>query len=664
MNFFDGNGTSPRSANEINTLKKQVKALTEQTDALSVSLADLESTVTENKGASEQRDAALGESISVNTNDIESLEENLENYKTSQAEVTEAQVIRASEYVEAPLIRSPQLDDVSAHLENIDIEQHTQNLNIETNRLNILNADEELENTNSRLAILEEKMENEGSIPLGSADVLQAKDTLIIGETIPCSMEKIKQLLIKEYNFTDLGDNIYTDGTYIVFLKATERDLIFGRIDNISSVAQDIYVNLSGTPLYDLYCGTQIENGVYSYQDYGEEISQALIGKDTGITKYNFADDLYIYDSIHSILPSNDDVIIHTFDVTTETWKHWTYGEILALTEEEQAELEVIFNNYISITTDEFNFDSDIMSLGSFVTSENEEIDISETEGLFKATMSKKSTWGDSAVFKAYCNEYLNFFESYENVSDLPSPSFNTYAFVGDDLYIWNGSSWASIVGIYGAEGEGFYLITPIHNFSTPAIPLSRIGLVTYDGEVDGNANFNGEVNIKETLKVEGATTLKGVTTKDITMNGNLTVGSDKKIIQTPIHTYIQKTVTFLSDTDYGTFRLDKYKWNDFVMLKFSIISSTGINDTSGETDYNQSFLTEQETEEMFGDISNHFSTVFENPNMKVFIFSDTRYNLDNTSYKYTRIKMIPISNTIIGNVRNVFTEYIMFIGD
>lgn len=105
MNFFDGNGTSIRSGNEINTLKKQLKALQEQADALSVSLTDLEGTVEENKGASEQRDNSLGENISINTNDINSLEENLENYKTSQAEITEAQVIRATEYIESPLHR-------------------------------------------------------------------------------------------------------------------------------------------------------------------------------------------------------------------------------------------------------------------------------------------------------------------------------------------------------------------------------------------------------------------------------------------------------------------------------------------------------------------------------------------------------------------------------
>lgn len=105
MNFFDGNGTSIRSGNEINTLKKQLKALQEQTDALSVAISDLEDTVTENKGESEQRDLALGENISINTNDINSLEENLENYKTSQAVLTEAQVIRATEYIESPLHR-------------------------------------------------------------------------------------------------------------------------------------------------------------------------------------------------------------------------------------------------------------------------------------------------------------------------------------------------------------------------------------------------------------------------------------------------------------------------------------------------------------------------------------------------------------------------------
>lgn len=105
MNFFDGNGTSIRSGNEINTLKKQLKALQEQTDALSVAISDLEDIVTENKGESEQRDLALGENISINTNDINSLEENLENYKTSQAVLTEAQVIRATEYIESPLHR-------------------------------------------------------------------------------------------------------------------------------------------------------------------------------------------------------------------------------------------------------------------------------------------------------------------------------------------------------------------------------------------------------------------------------------------------------------------------------------------------------------------------------------------------------------------------------
>lgn len=106
MNFFDGNGTSIRSGNEINTLKKQVKSLQEQTDALSVAISDLEDTVAENKGESEQRDLALGENISINTNDINSLEENLENYKTSQAEVTENQITRSSEYVETPLLRA------------------------------------------------------------------------------------------------------------------------------------------------------------------------------------------------------------------------------------------------------------------------------------------------------------------------------------------------------------------------------------------------------------------------------------------------------------------------------------------------------------------------------------------------------------------------------
>lgn len=105
MNFFDGNGTSIRSGNEINTIKKQLKALQEQTDALSVAISDLGDTVSENKGESEQRDLALGENISINTNDINSLEENLENYKTSQAEITEAQVIRATEYIESPLHR-------------------------------------------------------------------------------------------------------------------------------------------------------------------------------------------------------------------------------------------------------------------------------------------------------------------------------------------------------------------------------------------------------------------------------------------------------------------------------------------------------------------------------------------------------------------------------
>lgn len=116
MNFFDSNGTSDRGGNEINKLKKQLKALQEQTDALSVAISDLEDTVSENKGESEQRDLALGENISINTNGINSLEENLENYKTSQAEITEAQVIRATSYIETPLLRQVETETVEGEI--------------------------------------------------------------------------------------------------------------------------------------------------------------------------------------------------------------------------------------------------------------------------------------------------------------------------------------------------------------------------------------------------------------------------------------------------------------------------------------------------------------------------------------------------------------------
>lgn len=178
MNFFDGNGTSIRSGNEINTLKKQLKALQGQTDALSVAISDLENTVSENKGESEQRDLALGENISINTNDINSLEENLENYKTSQAEVTENQITRSSEYMESPLGRFVDLevsgnitggdfDDIKDDITNLQNALEETNGNVQTNADNI-------ETLNNKQSVTEQKVDTileQGEIPITTDEV-------------------------------------------------------------------------------------------------------------------------------------------------------------------------------------------------------------------------------------------------------------------------------------------------------------------------------------------------------------------------------------------------------------------------------------------------------------------------------------------------------------
>lgn len=185
MNFFDGNGTSIRSGNEINTLKKQLKALQEQTDALSVAISDLEDTVSENKGESEQRDLALGENISINTSDINSLEENLENYKTSQAEITENQITRSSEYMESPLGRFVDLevsgnitggdfDDVKDDITNLQNALEETNGNVQTNADNI-------ETLNNKQSVTEQKVDTileQGEIPI-TTDEVQLGNALI-----------------------------------------------------------------------------------------------------------------------------------------------------------------------------------------------------------------------------------------------------------------------------------------------------------------------------------------------------------------------------------------------------------------------------------------------------------------------------------------------------
>lgn len=185
MNFFDGNGTSIRSGNEINTLKKQLKALQEQTDALSVAISDLEDTVAENKGESEQADLALGENISINAGNISSLSENLENYKTSQAEITENQITRSSEYVESPLGRFVNLE-VSGHITGGDFDDvkdditSLQNALEETNGNVQTNADN-IETLNNKQSVIEQKVDTileQGEIPI-TTDEVQLGNALI-----------------------------------------------------------------------------------------------------------------------------------------------------------------------------------------------------------------------------------------------------------------------------------------------------------------------------------------------------------------------------------------------------------------------------------------------------------------------------------------------------
>lgn len=213
MNFFDGNGTSIRSGNEINTLKKQLKALQEQTDALSVAISDLEDTVTENKGESEQRDLALGENISINTNDINSLEENLENYKTSQAVVTEAQVIRTSEYVETPLVRTEKIVCGENDLEEVITDFETQVNN------QITDTQNKVEELNSAVELNEQKLDtvlSRGNIPV-STDEVELENALITNNG---SVLKIKEpYAISDSWKPDIGSLIQYDGDNYFILK-------------------------------------------------------------------------------------------------------------------------------------------------------------------------------------------------------------------------------------------------------------------------------------------------------------------------------------------------------------------------------------------------------------------------------------------------------------
>lgn len=626
MIFTQGKGTEGTS---ISKLQKDIKELQTQVEDNAQEITNVDEDLQSYKNVVALQQSEQNTTINTVNDKVTNLQSYTEDYVEQNQELIETQVLRTSEYVETPLLRAVNaeidsydtaIENINEHLSQIDDEQHTQNINIETNRLNIEQTDSNIENNiERRLSDLEEKMKNEGSIPLGEIDTMRVNDTLILGETIPCSYEKLKEQLVKYYieGGTDLGDDVYRYADGVAYIKATENILVFSALYSVSSLNKaNVAIDLSGnqTDTYQRYFGNTKELGVLSYQDFGEEISQALIGKDTGITKYNFYDDLYITDIISSTTPGSDDVIIHTFDVETETWKHWTYAEFSALTEEEQEELSVTFVYGIIATTNSFTFNKDIMTLKKYVTSENEEIDVTETEGLFKLGMSKKSTWGDSAIFKAYCNEYLYCLESYENVADLPSPTFNCYAFVGNTLYVWNGSTWNEIVGIYGAEGSDFDIVCPINNFTTPAIPYSKREIVTYDGKVEGTIRFEGEIK------------------------------------QTSTHTYIQKEVVFASGTDYGTFRIDKYRRNNISMLKFSIVSQTGIDDTSGSTKYSATLLNAQETKEMFGDILKSFTAIFEKLNMKVFVtpFSNN-----------TIIDIVPISYQHAFS--SFFTEYIVF---
>lgn len=627
MIFTQGKGTEGTS---ISKLQKDIKELQTQVEDNAQEITNVDEDLQSYKNIVALQQSEQNTTINTVNDKVTNLQSYTEDYVEQNSELIETQVLRTSEYVETPLLRAVNaeidsydtaIENINEHLSQIDEEQHTQNINIETNRLNIEQTDSNIENNiERRLSDLEEKMENEGSIPLGEVDTMRVNDTLILGETMPCSYEKLKEQLVKYIEgVTDLGDDVYRHADGVAYIKATENILVVSALNSVSKLNKaNVAIDLSGnqTDTYPGYFGNAKELGVLSYQDFGEEISQALIGKDTGITKYNFYDDLYITDIISSTTPGSDDVIIHTFDVETETWKHWTYTEFSALTEEEQEELSVTFAYTIIATTNSFTFNKDIMTLKKYVTSENEEIDVTETEGLFKLGMSKKSTWGDSAIFKAYCNEYLYCLESYENVADLPSPTFNCYAFVGNTLYVWNGSTWNEIVGIYGAEGSDFDIVCPINNFTTPAIPYSKREIVTYDGKVEGTIRFEGEIK------------------------------------QTPTHTYIQKEVVFASGTDYGTFRIDKYRRNNITMLKFSIVSQTGIDDTSGSTKYSATLLNAQETKEMFGDILKSFTAIFEKLNMKVFVTPSPFSN-------NTIIDIVPISYQHAFS--SFFTEYIVF---
>lgn len=128
----NGNYKSPDS---ISKIKKDIKELEVEVEDNTNAINDLDTDLQEYKQTVATQQSSQNTQINANKNSIENLEEYTENYVEQNKSLIETQVLRATEYVETPLVRTPSIQmgevDLNEKLNNIDTS--IENIETDTN---------------------------------------------------------------------------------------------------------------------------------------------------------------------------------------------------------------------------------------------------------------------------------------------------------------------------------------------------------------------------------------------------------------------------------------------------------------------------------------------------------------------------------------------------
>lgn len=338
---FDKNNVLSKVKKDISTIQSEVAELSEEISSIDNDLQDYKQTV-----ANEQ--SGQNTQINANLQSLNNLQEYTENYVEQNKELIETQVLRASEYVETPLIRavSAEITNYDNSLESITEEQSTQNTNIEQNTTDI-------ENLKNRTSILKQKVDTileQGEIPvttdevqLGDAYITKHGNTLYGYQELPIADE-----------YKPVAGNIYSDDTSshskTICLKSNGAGYMLGVISTSSSdePIEDIFAEIGGivSPYYKqvtipLYEGTAIDGDDENKILNSGLISDILTFEEDKLSEYTFNDELdyiYILTKNHKVYKYENRTLTDVTETTTVIpanapyifvgyyCRYWNYG--------------------------------------------------------------------------------------------------------------------------------------------------------------------------------------------------------------------------------------------------------------------------------------------------------------------------------------------------